>query len=226
MEKLKIKNYLSLLLLIALPSLIISCEKDSGNKIVDFEGNVYNTVSIGTQVWIKENLRTTRLNDGTKIQLMPDGSDWENLKTPGYCWYGNHEAFFSLNHYGALYNGYAVNSGKLCPLGWHIPKDEDWHELSLYVGMDSGGGKLKETGTVDWIIPNSDASNETGFTALPGGYRRAYYKDYSSFRYRAYFWTFTSAESFELNGSNSNVTSRPFIQQNDGASVRCIKDSK
>jgi uncharacterized protein (TIGR02145 family) len=209
---------------VVLSLLILGCEKAPEDKIVDIDGNTYDTVRIGTQVWMKENLRTTRLNDGTEIQLVPYAVEWELLQTPGYCWYGNHEAFFSLNHYGALYNSYAVNTGKLCPTGWHVPTDADWVELSRYVGWDSGGGKLKEEGTVNWASPNSDATNETGFSALPGGYRNAYYKDYDRFRYRACFWTFKSSGSFELNNYDSNTTSRPSRSIKDGASVRCIMD--
>jgi uncharacterized protein (TIGR02145 family) len=226
MKKTGKRNPEFILLLIVQVVLFVSCEKPILDKVVDIDGNVYDTVRIGTQVWMTENLRTNRLNDGTKIQLVPDGTEWKNLKTPGYCWYGNNEAFFSLNHFGALYNSYAVNTGKLCPKGWHVPNDDDWDELSRYVGWDSGGGKLKESGNVNWASPNSDATNETAFTALPGGYRNAYYEDYSRFRYRACFWTFASGESFELNNYDSNTTSRPSRAQNDGASVRCIKDSK
>jgi len=211
---------------VTLSLLTVGCKKDNGNKVSDIDGNKYATTRIGTQVWMTENLRTTRLNDGTLIQSVHDGTEWASLKSAGYCWYGNHEAFFTLNHYGALYNGYSVNTGKLCPAGWHVPTDEEWDALSEYVGWDSGGGKLKEAGTINWAGPNPDATNETGFSALPGGYRNAYYKDYNKFRYLAIFWTSDSPESFQLNNTNSNTTSRPIVYPNDGASVRCIMDNK
>jgi len=200
------------------------CEEIVESGMVDIDGNIYDTVVIGSQVWMTENLRTTRLNDGTKIPLVTSDTAWSNLKTPGYCWYGNNEAFFSLNRFGALYNGYAARSGKLCPVGWHVPDDDDWDELSEYVGWDEGGGKLKEAGTLNWASPNSDATNETGFTALPGGFRNAYYEDCQRFRYRACFWSSTSSNSFELNNNDSNTTSRPSRSTNDGVSVRCIRD--
>jgi len=219
-ESIELKYKLPLFLTI-LALLIVGCEKDSKNTVKDIDGNVYNSVVIGTQVWITENLRTTRLNDGTEIPLVTSDTAWSNLETPGHCWYGNNEAFFSLNHYGALYNGYAVHSDMLCPVGWHVPSDDDWDELERYLGRDSAGGKLKEVGTNNWASPNSDATNETGFTALPGGYRDAYYEDFQRFRYQAYFWSFV--ESFELNNYDSNV-GNPSREQNDGASVRCIKD--
>lgn len=206
--------------------LLLSCEKDQGARITDIDGNEYDTVRISTQVWMKENLRTTRLNDGIEIPLVPDATEWGLLKTPGYCWYGNNEAFFTLNHYGALYNYYAVNTGKLCPKGWHVPTNSDWLELAAYVGWDSGGGKLREEGTVNWANPNSSATNETGFSALPGGYRNAYYKDYNKFRYNAYFWKANSNDTFLLNNYDSNVTSSPTMTHTNGASVRCIMDKK
>jgi uncharacterized protein (TIGR02145 family) len=106
---------------------------------------------------------------------------------PGYCWYGNYEAFFNLNHYGALYNFYAVSSGKLCPTGWHVPEDDEWITLELFLGSDSAGGKLKESGTRNWISPNAGATNETGFNALPGGYRNSYYNDFQMFRKGGYY---------------------------------------
>jgi len=216
-------NFKLIWFLMVIPLLILGCEKAPEEKIVDIDGNTYDTVRIGTQVWMKENLRTTRLNDGTEIQLVPYKVEWELLQTPGYCWYGNNEAFFSLNHYGALYNGYTVNTGKLCPSGWHVPTDADWRELSSYVGWDSGGGKLKEAGTVNWAGPNSDATNETKFTALPGGARGST-GEYGNFRYRAFFWRFQSNNSFSVNYYDSNTTSDPGIGTKTGASVRCIMD--
>jgi uncharacterized protein (TIGR02145 family) len=222
--KIKVTGYSLFIWLGVLLFFSSGCEEDVENGVADIDGNIYDTVIIGNQVWMTENLRTTRLNDGTDIPLITSDTAWSNLKTPGYCWYGNNEAFFSLNHFGALYNGYAARSGKLCPVGWHVPDDDDWQKLSEYVGWDEGGGKLKEAGTVNWAIPNADATNETGFTALPGGFRNAYYEDCQRFRYRACFWSSTSSNSFELNNNDSNTTSRPSRSTNDGVSVRCIRD--
>jgi uncharacterized protein (TIGR02145 family) len=202
-----------------------SCEKISDDQVIDIDGNIYGTVKIGTQVWMSENLRTRRFNDGTKIQLVPYGVEWSLLQSPGYCWYGNNEAFFSLNHFGALYNGYAANSGNLCPVGWHVPSWDDWVELGSYVGWESGFGKLKEEGTVNWASPNSDATNETGFTALPGGSRGGT-GIYGNFRYSALFWSIQSSSFFPLNYYYSTSTAYPSIEMKGGASVRCILDSK
>lgn len=150
--------------------------------VSDIDGNSYKTIKIGTQEWLAENLKTTRLNDGTAIPLVTDDNKWSHLSTPGYCWYNNDEAVFK-NIYGGYYNWYAVNSGKLCPSGWHVPGEDDWKVFKLFLGMtpeliENGdfsattcGNKIKETGTINWIEGNVAATNESGFTALPGGSR-------------------------------------------------------
>lgn len=141
--------------------------------VTDSDGNVYNTVTIGTQVWMAENLRTTKYKDNTAIPLVTDNTAWTNLSTPGYCWYNN-DAATNKSTYGALYNWYTVNTGKLCPTGWHVPTDAEWSTLTTCLGgVGVAGGKLKEAGTSHWMSPNVGATNETGFTALPSGYRYA-----------------------------------------------------
>jgi len=138
--------------------------------VTDIDGNVYQTATIGPQIWTVGNLKTTRYNDGTPIPLVTDSSVWSNLTTPGYCWYNNDTA--NKNIYGAIYNWYTVNTGILAPAGWHVPSDSEWTILTTYLGGESiAGGKLKETGTTHWRTPNSGATNETGFIALPGGHR-------------------------------------------------------
>jgi uncharacterized protein (TIGR02145 family) len=137
----------------------------------DEDNNLYSIVEIGTQVWMAENLKTTKYNDGIIIPLVTDNTAWSILTTPGYCWYNNDENSHK-QYYGALYNWYAVNTGKLCPDGWHVPTDAEWIILITYLGGESvAGGKLKENTTWWWQPPNAGATNETGFTALPGGYR-------------------------------------------------------
>ena len=108
-------------------------------NVVDIDGNVYHTVTIGTQVWMVENLKTTKYNDGTAIPLVTDNTAWGALTTPGYCWYNNDSATYK-NTYGALYNWYAVNTGKLAPTGWHVPTDSEWTVLTTYLGGQSVAG--------------------------------------------------------------------------------------
>ena len=141
------------------------------STVTDYQGNVYNTVKIGSQCWLKQNLRSTKYNDGTNIPNVTNNTTWSNLTTPAYCWYNNDYSTYG-SVYGALYNWYTVNTGKLCPLGWHVPSDAEWTELSDYLGGESiAGGKLKEAGTAHWLSPNIGATNQYGFTALPGGWR-------------------------------------------------------
>jgi uncharacterized protein (TIGR02145 family) len=139
--------------------------------LTDVDNNTYKVVKIGTQVWMAENLKTTRYNDGSAIPLVTDNTEWNNLTTPGYSWYNNDSATYAQT-YGALYNWYTVETGNLCPTGWHVPSDAEWTTLTDYLGGEAiAGGKLKETGTAHWDSPNTGATDETGFTAFPGGNR-------------------------------------------------------
>ena len=208
-----------------------SCKKDNNSNpegtVTDIDGNIYHTVQIGTQVWMAENLKTTKLNDGTSIPLVKENGTWAYLSTPGYCWYNNDEATFK-NTYGALYNFNAVNTGKLSPTGWHVPTDAEWTILSNFLGgEDVAGGKMKEEGTTHWNSPSTNGTNERGFTALPVGFRRSdgYFFSIGA---NANFWSplenSPSPECYRylvLNNSNLNHLG---ISSNYGFSVRCLKD--
>jgi uncharacterized protein (TIGR02145 family) len=196
--------------------------------VKDVDGNLYKTIKIGPQVWITENLKTTKYKDGTAIPLVADNTAWSNLTTPGYCWYTNNEAVHKAT-YGALYNWYVVSTGNLCPFGWHVPSNVEWTTLTDYLGGTIvAGGKLKETGTTHWASPNTGATNETGFTALPGGYRYLNGTFYYIGSY-GFWWSATEIEatvawSRNLYYSNSNVTRISFSEGN-GFSVRCLRDN-
>jgi len=198
----------------------------NGNMVSDIDGNLYHTVAIGTQIWMTENLKTTKLSDGTRIINTTDNAVWNNLTTPGYCWYNNEVSY--KNTYGALYNWYAVNTQKLCPAGWHVPSDAEWNTLTNYLGGDSvAGGKLKEAGNGHWISSNAGATNESGFNALPGG-NRIFNGVFDFEGVRGSWWTLTSFDSrtawqrviYCIYGdvSRSNYFKR------FGFSVRCMKD--
>ena len=140
-------------------------------EVTDIEGNVYPTVKIGEQIWMAENLKVTKYNDGTAIPNVTDNTQWANLTTAAYCWYNN-DVNNKNTAYGALYNWYTVNTNKLAPAGWHVPTDAEWTTLTTYLGGENiAGGKLKEAGTSHWLSPNTNATNESGFTSLPGGAR-------------------------------------------------------
>jgi len=146
------------------------CNKDdSGFTLKDIDGNEYNSVKIGTQTWMVENLKTTKFSDGTDIPLIATAEAWMGLTSPGFQWY-NGDILKYKNPYGALYNFYAVSTAKLCPAGWHVPSNSEWTTLTTFLlGEDVAGGKLKEAGITHWKSPNGEATNESGFTALPGG---------------------------------------------------------
>lgn len=204
--------------------------------VTDVDGNVYKTVTIGTQVWMAENLKTTKYKDGEKIPLITESSESANPPTPAYYWYDNDEATYK-NDYGALYNWYTVNTGKLCPAGWLVPTEAEFNSLIAYLGsMSVAGGKLKEAGITHWESPNIGATNETGFTALPGGERTTVY-DYwesSQIGIRGNWWSSTE-NTDEFAGDEvagililENVQNEAYIQykvEQCGLAVRCIKDN-
>jgi uncharacterized protein (TIGR02145 family) len=170
-----------------------------------------------------ENLRSVKFNDGSDIPFATSTYEWSSLTTPGYCWY-----YGDSTAYGAVYNWYAVSTGKLCPEGWHVPSDEEWTTLTDFLGgSDVAGGLLKEAGSVHWIKPNAGATNESGFTALPSGYRNAY-GDYSNLGHYGFWWTSTEWSSLgawyrDLYTGYESVD-RSNASKKSGASVRCIKD--
>ena len=195
--------------------------------IKDVDGNFYHFVKIGTQIWMVGNLRTTKFNDGSIIPYIEEASAWSSRINSGYCWYNGDE---SANKYiyGALYNWYAVNSGYLCPVGWHVPADNEWNTLSLYLGgVTLSGGKLKETGTQHWATPNAGATNETFFAALPGGYRTntGLFENIGNY---GQWWSTTDGTSnvsyyrYLYYGNSSMISS--FVNQRYGLSVRCLKN--
>ena len=193
----------------------------------DYDDNIYHSVTIGTQVWMKENLKTTHYNNGSEILLVNDAATWTTLSTPAYCWYNN-DALNYKNKYGALYNWYTVNTGKLCPIGWHIPTDSEWILLVTYLeGENIAGGKLKEAGTIHWLSPNIGASNKSDFTALPGGYRN----NIGTFLIIGKFGYWWSSPEYDKDRAwylymsyDYEGVYRSIYDEKSGFSVRCIKD--
>jgi uncharacterized protein (TIGR02145 family) len=195
----------------------------------DIDGNTYQTIGIGGQIWIVENLKTTKFNDGEAIPLVTDNTAWINLTTPGYCWYDNNESDYKAT-YGALYNWYTVNTGKLCPPGWHVAHFRDFGNLNSYLDMtqEGSGGKIKESGYAHWEMPNTEATNESEFTALPAGMRF----DNGTFVYigtKSLWWTpdeniSPEAYSFLVTNTSGTLYLSSLIKYS-GLSVRCIKDN-
>jgi uncharacterized protein (TIGR02145 family) len=196
-------------------------------NVTDIEGNSYKTIVVGTQTWFAENLKTTTNNDGSLIPNVTDNNLWTGLTTPAYCWYENNIDNKDLT--GAKYNWYAVNTGKLCPTGWHVPSDAEWTVLTDYLGgTDVAGAKIKETGRTHWISPNEGATNSSGFTSLPGGQRQEdgiftglglYDVWWSTTEYNIYkpWYRSNSYNNTQVFAGSGSLKTRGF-------SVRCIKD--
>lgn len=206
-----------------------SCDiiNDPDPVLEDVDGNIYETVTIGDQVWMAENLKTTRFSDGTAIPLVSLDSKWESLTTPGYCWYDN-DKIANGETYGALYNWYAVDTEKLCPSGWHVPSDEEWTTLTTYLGGDSiAAADLKESGTMHWETPNTGANNVTNFTALPGGYRDTVGVYFGIENY-GFWWTASSISGVSAHNRSMSYASQAVISPHAfkrfGFAIRCIKD--
>jgi len=220
-------TFLSLVGLIAM--VISSCEKDKITGIMtDQDGNEYKTINIGTQTWMAENLRTTKYRDGSSIPLITEAVEWTSLNTGAYCNYGNTNDSDTIVTYGNLYNWFAVSDSRnLAPVGWHVPNDSDWTTLINYLGgSEIAGNKLKEIGIVHWASPNSKATNETGFTALPGGFRNEY-GNFMEIGYSGYWWSFTDAVDDgrdRIMFSDHPWVSDWFAPKVNGLSVRCVKD--
>lgn len=213
--------------------------------VTDTSGNVYHTVTIGSQTWMIENLKTTKFNDGTDIPLVTIGTDWAAITTPAFCWYKNDEANYG-SICGALYNWYAVNSGKLCPKGWHVPSDEEWTVLETYLifngynfdGTTAGNKYAKAlASTTNWYpspvegaVGNTDypaKRNATNFTGVPAGCR-AVDGGFAYYTFYAFWWSssLNDASSVWDRGlyTDSNFAARSSYGFRNGFSVRCLKD--
>ena len=212
------------------------CKKKDDNKgnstpipttITDIDGNVYHTVTIGTQVWMVENLKVTKYRNGDPIPNITDGTQWGNLTIGAYCNYNNDAN--NTATYGRLYNWYALNDSRnIAPSGWHVPTDAEWTELTNYLGGESvAGGKLKEIGTTHWYSPNSGATNETGFTALPGG-SRGTDGSFDNIGSNGNWWSATESLASRARGRGlhydfSDVSWSDYPKEL-GFSVRCVRD--
>ncbi len=192
-------------------------------EVTDADGNVYQTVVIGEQLWMVENLRTTKYNDGTDIAVE---DDWSELTTGAYTWQDNDESH--KDPYGALYNWHAGGTGKLCPAGWRVPTSEDWDTLIEYLGGPSVAGvKLKEAGHDHWAEPNN-GDNESGFTALPGGFMRGTTGAFNHLTTNGYYWhgdeyseTQAGRTSFRFDSTHAGLGT---TDKRNGFSVRCMKE--
>jgi uncharacterized protein (TIGR02145 family) len=204
-------------------------------SMTDQEGNVYKTIVIGTQEWMAENLNTSIYRNGDAIPTGLSNAEWENtINTQQGAWaYYNNDASYACP-YGKLYNWYAcVDARQLCPVGWHVPSDDEWTVLTDFLGGEGvAGGKMKTTGTIDaatglWLYPNTGATNNSGFSGAPGGLRYGS-GVYDSFGYNGYWWSSSEAGTFNawfgfLNYGSDDVVPGNFLKHY-GFSVRCLRD--
>lgn len=197
--------------------------------VKDADGNVYGIIQIGRQIWMEENLKTTRFNDGKIIPMVPEDKKWNILKTPAYCWFNNNIA--NKEVYGALYNWYTVNTKKICPKDWHVPTDEEWTTMINILGdIKTAGNKLKEKGTEHWKNTLQAGTDEFFFRALPGGLRN----DFGVFpefgNSYAVWWTATEFSPTDAWNRGLFYSSSQVFKGHDkklsGFSIRCIKDQK
>ena len=195
--------------------------------VKDIDSNLYHTVTIGTQVWMVENLKTTRYRNGESIANVTDNTLWSTLTTGAYCNYEN--TANNAATYGCLYNWFAIkDSRNIAPTGWHVSTDADWSALLTYLGGSSSAGiKLKEKGTTHWTTPNTGATNSSGFTALPAG-RRITAGDFSDVKTYGYWWSSTENSASNAWGRTMSYTNNTVSSydraKSYGLSVRCVKD--
>jgi uncharacterized protein (TIGR02145 family) len=214
---------------------------------VTYNGYNYPTIILGNgQEWMSQNLRTTQYSDGTAIPLVTDPNQWaanynNGTTLPMMCWYNNDQASYTANNFGALYNWYAVNpltngNKNVCPAGWHVPTDAEWSTFINYLdpNADGGnnpniaGGKMKSTGTQYWLSPNQDATNESGFSGHPCGYRSSIGTLFSSVGSVGNWWSsmdFSSDYAWVryLNYDYGSA-GRNYSFKTGGLSVRCLRD--
>jgi uncharacterized protein (TIGR02145 family) len=203
------------------------CGIACGEIVTDFDGNFYRTVLIGDQCWMMDNLKVTHYRNGDTIPNVADANEWHGFGEGAFCDFNNDPV--NVDTYGRLYNWYAVTDGRnIAPEGWHVATLEEWQALADYLGGNAiAGGKLKATGTTFWLSPNTGATNESGFTAMPGGYRN----DWGQFVHmadEARFWTSTmytgtNGEYLYLVYNNSELL-QTWLYWRFGLSVRCVKD--
>lgn len=246
--KTKLISFLKVILIISiLPSCSDGLNEDPepddkvspiyGDGVTDIDGNQYKTVIIGDQEWMAENLITTKLSDGTPITLLEDQDDWTATYEPAYTWYGN----YKNEPEGALYNFYSIDTEKLCPQGWHVPDDQEWQDMEIYLGMDkdeASQGHWRGDGVADKI--NIHGSNETGLSLTMNGMREGSQdSSFGLFNHKntdGFYWTSSTSYTYDQNGiliysayfrrlkAQGGSIERRHTLRTYGFSVRCVKD--
>jgi uncharacterized protein (TIGR02145 family) len=220
-------------------SVLIEIIEAPETTITDIDGNEYQIVTIGSQTWMAENLKTTKFSNGVSITNITSNAQWSSASTPAYCWYNNNAD--NKNKWGGLYNWEAVNSGVLCPEGWHVPTDSEWAQLEIALGLPSNeayttgwrgtdqGSKMATNNSL-WLAGSLTANNQfgtSGFNGLPAGRRNADGTFMLENEF-AIWWTSTQNLSYNayyrsLIYSDAKVGRQTFLNQH-GFSIRCLKN--
>jgi uncharacterized protein (TIGR02145 family) len=190
-------------------------------SVTDIDGNVYPTVIIAGVEWMASNLKTTKYNNGVPITNITSATNWSQYGTPGWCYYDNNSQYNEV--YGKLYNRYVVidSVNNVCPVGWHVSSNQEWQNLQLFFGgPQTAGGALKSTGTQYWGVPNEGATNSSGFSAMPGGYRDET-GQFHSLGQSAIFYT--GSYYYQINSTAATLIYGLGDIRN-GYSIRCVKD--
>jgi len=232
MKKIHIQPVFFVYLVLAF-SLIAGCKKDDSDDnpastVKDADGNVYHTLTIGTQTWMVENLKTTKYRNGNPIPQVADSAQWIVLTTGAFCYYDNTSTIGDT--YGLLYNWFAVNDPRnIAPKGWHVATSDEWNTLNAFLGGEMvSGGKLKETGSTHWNSPYTSAKDEVGFKALPGG-GRTNLGNFQNLGKQGLWWTSTENNAADawprgLSSDFAMLFMSFSLDKNSGFTVRCIKD--
>lgn len=205
-------------------ALLGGCVKEG--TVTDIEGNVYRTVFIGGDEWMAENLKTARYRTDEPIPNVTDSAEWAALTTGAWAYFENDAAHDA--DYGKLYNWLAITDSKgVCPEGWHVPDDSEWDALLGKLGGSSiAGCALKERGSDHWETPNECATNSSGFTAVPGGYRDL--QGFINLGRHGVYWTSVEDNDdrawFRSIHYNNGMVLRLFTSKNNELSVRCVRD--
>ncbi len=204
-------------------------------KLADIEGNLYSVVYIGNQVWMVENLRTTKFNNNAPIPNITDNTEWLNLTGAAYCWYNNDIQYKST--FGALYSWYTITDGDLCPTGWHVPSDDEYGTLEVYLGLNPDSVKvwgwrgtnqgIQIKSTTGWE-DGGNGTNTSGFTGLPGGFRYAAQGAFYSLGKLTYWWSSSELNAnegwYRLIDNTNNDIYRATTSKKGGKYIRCVKN--
>lgn len=200
-------------------------------NVIDIEGNSYKVIKIGDQLWMAENLKTTKFNDGKEIKNIESDRKWTTAKKEAFCWFKNDRKYAEQKNYGVLYNWNVAINTKICPVGWHVPTSDEWAELDYFLGGKVlANEKIKTKSGWRYNDEKSNGTNESGFTAIPAGYRNGANGVFKSEGCATSWWSSTPALNFKNNAQDYRADARIDFGglyntwKTSGKYIRCVKD--